>query len=56
MVCVGSVQGGSDGSTSGDQDKGKAVTLCDLALALVPTLDEAGTALLYKVGPWMTNA
>lgn len=27
----------------------KAVILCELALALVPTLDEAGVALLYKV-------
>lgn len=47
-VCVG-VQAGEKGCVSEEQ-KAKALVLCELALALVPSLDHTATLLLYKVG------
>ena len=41
-------QGGDSGV---DQHEEKAVILCELAVALVPSLDQSGTNLLYKVRP-----
>lgn len=45
----GGAQPGKVGVGIGGGDNGKAAVLCELALALVPSLDAASVALLYKV-------
>lgn len=42
------MQAGEKGCVSEEQ-KAKALVLCELALALVPSLDHTATLLLYKV-------
>jgi len=32
-----------------EDDNGKALILCELAVALVPSLDASGTSILYRV-------